>query len=118
MQKLIFYWPFANRSGVHHFSDASVSGYGERTYLRAIDTSGKIHCSLAKGKARVPPTKITTVPRPALSAAVVTGRTSDLLKKDVEIDNLKEFFWTDLKVVFGYINNDAKRFHVFVANCI
>lgn len=28
----------------------------------------------------------------------------------------KEYFWTDSKVVLGYINNDARRFHTFVAN--
>lgn len=38
-----------------------------------------------------------------------------MLKK---IENLQEYFWTNSKVVFGYINNNARRFHVFVANCI
>ena len=27
-----------------------------------------------------------------------------------------EFFWTDSRVVLGYISNEAKRFHVYVAN--
>lgn len=30
----------------------------------------------------------------------------------------EEFFWTDSQVVLGYINNEARRFHVFVANRI
>lgn len=104
------------RYELHHFSDASASGYGECTYLRAIDASGDVHCSLVMGKARVAPTKITTIPRLELSAAVVAVQTSDLLRKELEIDDLDEYFWTDSKVVLGYINNDAKRFHVFVAN--
>ena len=29
---------------------------------------------------------------------------------------MEEFFWTDNMAVLGYINNDARRFHVFVAN--
>lgn len=29
---------------------------------------------------------------------------------------MQEVFWTDSKVVLGYINNDSKRFHVYVAN--
>ena len=29
---------------------------------------------------------------------------------------MKEVFWTDSKTVLGYINNDARRFHVFVGN--
>ena len=28
----------------------------------------------------------------------------------------QEFFWTDSQVVLGYIKNEARRFHVFVAN--
>ena len=28
----------------------------------------------------------------------------------------QEFFWTDSQVVLGYIGNEVKRFHVFVAN--
>ena len=28
----------------------------------------------------------------------------------------QKHYWTDSKVVFGYINNEARRFHIFVAN--
>lgn len=103
---------------LHHFSDASVTGYGVCAYLRAINTNGDVHCSLVMGKARVAPTKVTTVPRLELSAAVVAARTSAMLRNELEIDGLQEYFWTDSKVVLGYINNDARRFHVFVANRI
>lgn len=103
---------------LHHFSDASVIGYGECSYLRAVSASGEVHCSLVMGKARVAPSKVTTIPRLELSAAVVAARTSVMLRKELEIDGLQEYFWTDSKVVLGYLNNDAKRFHVFVANRI
>ncbi|XP_062421503.1 uncharacterized protein LOC134132867 [Pungitius pungitius] len=103
---------------LHHFSDASVTGYGECTYLRAINTSGDVHCSLVMGKARVAPTKVTTIPRLELSAAVVAARISVMLRNELEINGLQEYFWTDSKVVLGYINNEARRFHVFVANRI
>lgn len=103
---------------LHHFSDASVAGYGECTYLRSISASGQIHCSLVIAKARVTPTKVTTVPRLELSAAVVAVRVSNLLRKELEIENAQEVFWKDSKVVLGYVNNDARRFHVFVANRI
>ncbi|KAL7849158.1 hypothetical protein SRHO_G00207810 [Serrasalmus rhombeus] len=101
---------------LHHFSDASVSGYGACSYLRAVSETGEVHCSLVTGKARVAPTKVTTVPRLELSAAVVAVRISDMLKKELELDCLQEFFWTDSMVVLGYINNEARRFNVFVAN--
>lgn len=103
---------------LHHFADASVTGYGECTYLRAINKSNKVHCCLVMGKARVSPTKVTTIPRLELTAGVVAVQTSDMLRNELEIQDLKEFFWTDSTVVLGYINNDARRFHVFVANRI
>ncbi|KAA0703644.1 hypothetical protein E1301_Tti015510 [Triplophysa tibetana] len=102
----------------HHFADASVSGYGECTYLRAINMSDEVHCCLVMGKSRVSPTKVTTIPRLELSVAVVAVRTSDMLQRELEIQDLQEFFWTDSTVVLGYINNEARRFQVFVANRI
>ena len=106
------------RYELHHFADASVTGYGGCTYLRVTSASDEVHCSLVEGKARVTPTKVTTIPRLELTAAVVAVRTSDLLKKELEIKDLEEYFWTDSRVVLGYINNEARRFHVFVANRI
>ncbi len=93
---------------LHHFADASVTGYGECTYLRAINKSNKVHCCLVMGKSRVSPTKVTTIPRLELTAAVVAVQISDMLRNELEIQDLKEFFWTDSTVVLGYINNDAR----------
>ena len=39
-----------------------------------------------------------------------------LLKKELKLEEIKEWFWTDSKVVIGYIKNDAGRFKTFVAN--
>ena len=39
-----------------------------------------------------------------------------MLMRELELEGLCEYFWTDSKVVLGYINNDVRRFHVFVAN--
>lgn len=71
---------------LHHFSDASVTGYGVCSYLRAVSTSGEVHCTLVMGKSRVAPIKVTTIPRLELSAAVVAVRISDMLKKELEVE--------------------------------
>lgn len=47
-----------------------------------------------------------TIPRLELSAAVVSIRISDMLRNELEIQDLKEFFWTDSTIVLGYTNND------------
>ena len=48
---------------LHHFSDASQSGYGQCSYLRLMDKKKRVHCSLVIGKARVAPLKLVTIPR-------------------------------------------------------
>ncbi len=103
---------------LHNFADASFTGYGACSYLRAVSETGQISCSLIIGKARVAPTKLMTIPRLELSAAVTSVRNGDVVKRELEIENLQEYYWTDSRVVLGYVNNDAKRFHTFVANRI
>ena len=101
---------------LHHFSDACTEGYGQYSYLRLVDTSDQVHCSLVMGKARVTPLKPITIPHLELSAALVSVRVSDMLRRELRYNELEEVFWTDSKVVQAYIQNDARCFHTFVAN--
>ena len=103
---------------LHHFSNASQSGYGQCTYLRSMDNTKRVHCSLVMGKARVAPLKSVTIPRLELSAAVVSVRSSKWLERELAFPNVVEHFWKDSKVVLGYISNPSRRFHVYVANRI
>ena len=101
---------------LHHFSDASQAGYGQCSYLRLLNESDQAHCSLVMGKSRVTQLKSVTIPRLELTAAVVSVRVSQWLGHELDYQDVTEFFWTDSKVVMGYINNVTRRFHVFVAN--
>ena len=101
---------------LHHFSDASKDGYGQCSYLRLTNRSNQIHCALVMAKSRVTPLKPVTIPRLELTAALVSVKISNVLRKKLEYDHITEIFWTDSKVVIGYISNDTRRFHVFVAN--
>jgi hypothetical protein len=101
---------------LHHFSDASTTGYGQCSYLRLVNAKNKVHCAFVMGKSRVSPLKPTTIPRLELTAAVVSVKVSSILCDELDLVNAVEVFWTDNQVVLGYINNDARRFHVFVAN--
>ena len=54
-----------------------------------------------------------------LMAAVVSTRVAKLLETELSFDSCMHYHYTDSShstVVLGYINNDAKRFQVFVAN--
>ena len=101
---------------LHHFADASTVGYGQCTYVRLTNSVDKVHCSLVMAKARVVPLKPVTVPRLELTAAVLAVKVSSLLRRELDFPDMREFFWTDSTVVLGYINNESRRFHVFVAN--
>lgn len=77
----------------------------------------KVHCALVIAKARVAPLlKVVTIPRLELTAAVLSVKVSLFLKRELNLQIEREYFWTDSKVVLGYINNEARRFHVYVAN--
>ncbi|XP_038055409.1 uncharacterized protein LOC119727556 [Patiria miniata] len=101
---------------LHHFSDASQDGYGQCSYLRLVDENNKAHCSFVVGKSRVAPLKLVTIPRLELAAATVSATVSEFLRRELCYEMLHEYYWTDSKIVLGYINNEARRFHVYVAN--
>ena len=104
------------RMSIHHFSDASDVGYGEASYLRLENNNGQVNCSLLMGKSRVAPLKQTTIPRLELTAATVAVKVGALLKTELEFGDIEEFYWTDSTVVLGYLKNESRRFHLFVAN--
>ncbi len=98
---------------LHHFSDASTSGYGQCSYLRLLNVQEEVHCELVMAKSRVSPLKSVTIPRLELTAALVSVKVSTMLHKELDYDKIVDVSWTDSKVVLGYINND-----IFVANRI
>ncbi len=101
---------------LHHFSDASQTGYGQCSYLCLVNGSNQAYCSLVMGKARVAPLKLENIPRLELTAAIVSVRVSQWLVPELDYEDVTEFFWTDSKVVMGYISIVTRRFHIFVAN--
>ena len=101
---------------MHHFSDASVQGYGQCSYLRLEDEAHNVHCAFVMGKSRVAPLKPVTIPRLELTAAVCSVRISQQIHRELEYRIDEDFNWTESKVVLGYLNNESKRFHVYVAN--
>ena len=70
------------------------------------------------GKSRVTPKKYVTISGPKLVAAVlsVTKKIVALIRRELDIEWKNETFWTDSKMVFGYINVNIKKFKIFVAN--
>ena len=86
-------------TSLHHFSDASEKEYGQCSYIRLVNDERKIHCSLLIGKSRVTPKKFLSTPRWELTAAVVFVKMACLIKKELNLGNITEKFWTDSQVV-------------------
>ena len=91
---------------LHHFPDASELGYGQCSYIRMVSKKGQVHCCLLLGKARVIPKKFVSIPRLELTAATLSVKVASLLKKELDLNEVEERFWTDSKLVLGYITND------------
>ena len=59
---------------------------------------------------RVAPLKPVTIPRLKLTAAVCSVRISQQLQQELEYTIDQGYFWTDSKVVLGYIANESRGF--------
>ena len=81
-----------------------------------FNETGGVNCSLLLGKSRVVPKTFVSMSRLELNAAVLSVKIACLLKKDLKLEKIKEWFWTDSRAVIGYIKNDSRRFKTFLAN--
>ncbi|XP_034163934.2 uncharacterized protein LOC117598271 [Pangasianodon hypophthalmus] len=98
------------------FSDASTKAIGAVAYLKALQKDGQVEVGFVMGKAKLAPLSEPTIPRLELCAAVLAVEMADLIEDelDLELNDIK--FFTDSKVVLGYIYNESKRFYVYVHN--
>ena len=99
-----------------NFCDASEIRYGQCSYLRVVVKNENIHCSVIMGRARVAPKKFVSIARLELAAAVLSVTISNMIKKELHLQELEEYFWTDSRVVLGYIATDTRAFKTFDAN--
>ncbi|KAF1387159.1 hypothetical protein PFLUV_G00102450 [Perca fluviatilis] len=98
------------------FSDASTKAIGAVAYLKTIQEDEQIKIGFVMGKSKLAPQSEPTIPRLELCAAVLAVEMAELIhdELDVKLDATK--FYSDSKVVLGYIYNESKRFHVYVHN--
>lgn len=98
------------------FSDASVKAIGAVAYLKATHADGHSEVGFVMGKAKLAPMPDLTIPRLELCAAVLSVEMAELLKEELKVKIDKLTFFTDSKVVLGYIHNTKRRFQVYVNN--
>ena len=73
-----------------------------------INENGDVHCCLIFGKSRVATVKYVSIPRLELTAATLSLKVSDMLKRKLDIPVASEEFWTDNQVVVRYISNETR----------
>lgn len=101
---------------LHHFADASESGYGSVSYIRQVNKQSIAHVTFVLGKSRVLPLKNITVPRLELAAAALLVKVDRMLRREFHLDLKPSVFWTDSQTVLKYLANDQARFKTYVAN--
>ena len=101
---------------LHHFADASEIGFGTCSYLRYEYSTGLPVIAFVMGKSRLAPIKVSTIVRLELSAAELAADMDELLKYEMRIRPSRTVFWSDSRVVLGYIANTTTRYKTFVAN--
>ena len=106
----------AIRIELHTFSDASEAGIAAVSYLLTYYEDGSCHIGFAMGKAKVAPLRGHTIPRLELCAAVLASETTETVKENLDIKLHAVKYYTDSKVVLGYIHNQSKRFYTYVSN--
>ena len=100
------------------FSDASEKAIAAVAYIRTTDKDGNQQLGFVCGKAKVAPKHGHTIPRLELCAAVLAVEIYEIIRDEINLRFDQVRFFTDSKVVLGYIYNETKRFFIYVGNRI
>ncbi|XP_056009145.1 uncharacterized protein LOC125668071 [Ostrea edulis] len=105
----------AQTSEVHIFSDASEKAIAASAYLRTV-SDGLTSVRFIMGRSKLAPLKGHTIPRLELCGAVLATELAEIIS--VQLDIPLEFmrYYTDSRVVLGYISNRTRRFYTYVSN--
>lgn len=101
---------------LHLFSDASKKAIAAVAYIVGYPDSNTKHASFVMGKSKVAPSKGHTIPRLELCAAVLVTELFSIVVENLHVEFTQVVFYTDSKVLLGYINNQSRRFYTYVSN--
>lgn len=68
------------------------------------------------GKSKLAPFPAHTVPRLELCTAVLAVELMELIREEIDTELYNIHFYTDSRIVLGYIHNVTRRFYMYVAN--
>ena len=98
------------------FCDASEKAITAVGYLQCTLPDGRRSLGFVLGKAKVAPLHGHSIPTLALCSALLAVEIAETISNHLGLA-LQDFrFYSDGKVVLGYIYNTSRRFHTYVAN--
>lgn len=97
------------------FSDASLKAYAAVIYMR-VWKNGVPNISLVTSKTRVAPIIKLTLPKLELSAALLLARLMATVKRALNVQIDKTFYFSDSEVTLAWIRGESNRWKIFVAN--
>ena len=101
---------------IHVYCDASEKAISAVAYLVTAAEDNSHHVGFLLGKTKVAPPHGHTIPRLELCAAVLAVEIAEIVVDQLSLTNEDVRYYTDSRVVLGYINNKTRRFYVYVCN--
>ena len=107
------------RTELHVFCDGSLTAYAAVAFVRLLDCSGNVRCTLVMSKTRQTPlggTALRTIPRIELNSAKLAVIVGQMVKTELTYAFDREYYWTDSQTVLKYLRSDSLRLLRFVEN--
>jgi hypothetical protein len=100
----------------HIFCNASEKADAACAYFRGVTNDKKLRTGFVFDKCKVAPKSGHTIPRLELCAFVLAVELGEMLSKELSLPLEDIEYYTDSKVVLGYLSNEHRRFYVYVCN--
>ncbi|ETE57916.1 infB, partial [Ophiophagus hannah] len=94
---------------------ASTKAVAAVAYLRVYSGESNIYVRFVMGKAKLAPQQGHTIPWLELCGAALAAELADTITKMIDLELEPTTFYTDSKVVLGYIYNESRCFYVYVS---
>lgn len=105
----------AQTAEVHIFSDASEKAIAASAYIKTV-SDGQTSVRFIMGRSKLAPLNGHTIPRLELCGAVLATELAEIISVQLGIPLQTMRFYTDSRVVLGYIGNRTRRFYTYVSN--
>lgn len=98
------------------YSDASEKAVSAVAYIKIQKDNDKVCTGFVMGKCKLAPTHGHTIPRLELCAALLAAELGETVTSALDVNFKTVQYFTDSRVVLGYINNTTRRFFNYVCN--